>query len=181
MVERVTVLVREADPSEYAAIGELTVAAYSIFPETRDDGEYVAELRDVAGRSRACPIYVALDGGSRRVLGGAMYVPGPGNPHAEVEREGEAGIRMLAVAPDAQGRGVGTALVEALIARARADGRRGMALLSLTTMTTAHRLYDRFGFRRDSARDWEIEPGFVLLCFALDFAEVDAAGPAGAA
>ena len=174
-----TPVVREALPAEYEAIGELTVAAYSIFAETSEDGGYLAELRDVAGRSRTCPIYVALDAASGRVLGGATYVPGPGNPYAEVEREGEAGIRMLAVAPEAQGQGAGTALAEALVARARADGRRGMVLLSLPSMTTAHRIYGRLGFRRDPARDWEVEPGFVLLAFAIDFETIDGASSSG--
>jgi GNAT superfamily N-acetyltransferase len=176
-----TVVVREATPAEYEALGALTVAAYAVYTEAHEDGTYTAELRDVAGRSRACPIYVALDDGSGRVLGGAMYVPGPGNPYAEVEREDEAGFRMLAVAPEAQGRGAGTALVEALMARARADGRRGMALLTLASMTTAHRIYGRLGFHRDSARDWRVEPGFVLLCFAIDFAAIDGAAAAAGA
>ena len=163
-----TVAVREALPAEYAAIGEVTAAAYAIFPETADDAGYTAELRDVAGRASACPIYVAVDEGSGRVIGGAMYVPGPGNPWAEVERDGEAGIRMLAVTPEAQGRGAGSALVEALLARARSDGRRGVVLLSTTSMTVAHRLYLRLGFRRQPDRDWEVEPGFVLICFSRD-------------
>ena len=175
-----TVVVREAVPAEYEAIGALTVAAYAIFAEADDDGTYIAELRDVAGRARACPIYVALDDDSGRVIGGAMYVPGPGNPYAEVERDDEAGFRMLAVAPDAQGHGAGTALVEALMARARADGRRGMVLLTLKAMTTAHRIYGRLGFRRDPARDWQVAPAFVLLCFAIDLADTDGGVRTGA-
>ena len=176
-----TVVVREAVPAEYEAIGALTVAAYAIFAEADDDGTYMAELRDVAGRARACPIYVAVDGDSGRVIGGAMYVPGPGNPFAEVERENETGFRMLAVAPEAQGHGAGSALVEALMARARADGRRGMVLLTLKAMAAAHRIYGRLGFRRDASRDWQVAPGFVLLCFAIDFAEADGRVDAGAA
>ncbi len=166
-----TILVREAAPAEYDTIGELTVAAYRVYAETREDSEYVDELRDVAGRARTCPIYVALDPATGKVIGGATYVPGPGNPLSELEREGEAGIRMLAVAPEAQGRGAGTALVEALIARARADGRRGMALYTLAAMTTAHRVYERYGFRRDPARDWQVDPRLLLLAYCVDFAE----------
>ena len=169
--------VREARPQEYEAIGELTVAAYSIFPEVADPG-YLAELRDVAGRAAVCPLYVAVDDAGQ-VVGGATYVPGPDNPLAESERPGEAGIRMLAVAPNAQGRGVGTALARAIVERARAEGRRGVALLSLPAMTSAHRLYERLGFRRAPDRDWEPEPGLLLLGFALDLEDggLSAAGP----
>jgi GNAT superfamily N-acetyltransferase len=174
----VTIVVREAVPAEYDAIGELTVAAYASYIGASDDGGYATELRDVAGRARACPIYVALDPATGRVVGGATYVPGRGNPYAEIERDGEAGVRMLAVAPEAQGRGAGTALAEALVARARSEGRRGMALLSMTTMTTAHHVYGRLGFARDPSRDWTVRPGLSLLCFAIDFARVAGAGVA---
>ena len=166
-----TIVVREARPSDYAAIGEVTALAYRSFVDASGDQEYLAELRDVARRAEACPVYVAIDEPGGRVVGGAMYVPGPGTPFSEVEAAGEAGIRMVAVAPDAQGRGVGTALVKALLARARADGRRGLVLLTSTSMTTAQRLYRRLGFRRVPERDWEVEPGFVLLCFAIDLTE----------
>ena len=163
-----TVSVREARPDEYDAISELTVAAYSAFSEIVADAGYMDEIRDVARRAVDCSIFVAVEDDGT-VVGGASYVPGPGNPYAEVERDGEAGIRMLAVAPTAQRRGIGTALALALIGRARADGRDGMALLSLASMTAAHATYERLGFRRVPARDWEYTPGAFLLCFALRF------------
>ena len=163
-----TVTVREARPEEYAAIGDLIVAAYADFIEVAEDGGYVAELRDVARRARDCPIYVAVDEDGT-VVGGATYVPGPGNPFAEVERDGEAGIRMLAVSPDARRRGIGTLLTDAMVDRARADGCSGMALLSLPTMTAAHAMYERAGFVREPARDWEYRPGAYLWAFALRF------------
>jgi GNAT superfamily N-acetyltransferase len=166
-----TAVVREAVPAEYDTIGELTVAAYAVYADTGADSEYVDELRDVAGRARCCPIYVALDAASGRIIGGATYVPGPGTPLSELERDGEAGIRMLAVAPEAQGHGAGTALVEALIGRAQAEGRRGMALYTLAEMTAAHRIYGRYGFRRDPARDWQFDPGLLLLAYSVDFVE----------
>jgi ribosomal protein S18 acetylase RimI-like enzyme len=163
-----TVTVRLARPDEFEAIGSLTIDAYSAFPEIVADSEYFEEIRDVARRAVECPIFVAVDDDGT-VLGGATYVPGPGNPFAEVERDGEAGIRMLAVAPSAQHGGIGTALAVALIDRARADGRDGMALLSLASMTAAHAMYERLGFRRVPARDWEYIPGGFLLCFVLRF------------
>jgi ribosomal protein S18 acetylase RimI-like enzyme len=102
-----------------------------------------------------------------QVLGGVAYVPGPG-PLSEMVGDDEAGIRMLAVAPEAQGRGVGRALAEACIERARAAGRRRIVLLTMPSMTVAQRLYLSLGFARDSANDWEYEPGHVLWGFALE-------------
>ncbi len=161
-----TVTVREALPDEYDAIGELTVDAYSAFPEIVADAGYLDEIRDVARRASDCPIYVAIDDDGS-VVGGAMYVPGPENPHAEAEREGEAGIRMLAVAPTAHRRGIGTALAAALVDRARSDARARVVLLSLPSMTAAHAMYERLGFRREPSRDWEYRPGEFLVCFTV--------------
>lgn len=112
------VTIREARPEEFDAVADLTVAAYYGVPDDQTHG-YVSELRDVAGRAAACLVLVAVDT-SDRVLGAVTYVDGPGNAWAELEREDEAGFRMLAVAPDAQRRGIGRLLAEAVIARARA-------------------------------------------------------------
>src|SRR5262245_19292166 len=110
--------IREARPEEYAAIGELTVEAYRGAGETEE--AYYAELRDVATRASEVPVLVALDDAGG-VLGAVTYVPGPG-PWHEGEFGDAASFRMLAVSADARGRGVGQALVEACIERARAAG-----------------------------------------------------------
>ena len=63
---------------------------------------------------------------------------------AGLERHGAAALlRSVAVAPELRGTGLGVALVEAAIARARAGGVDTLALLT----TTAERYFPRFGFR----------------------------------
>jgi ribosomal protein S18 acetylase RimI-like enzyme len=148
-------------------LGEIVVAAYDAIGALEGDDEYVPELRDVARRIREAVVLAALDEAGGAPLGCATYVPGPDNAWAEHLRDGEASIRMLAVDPGAQGRGIGTALVEACLARARADGRRAVFLHSLAVMTGAQRIYDRFGFRRVPDRDW-VFPDFVLMGFVLE-------------
>ncbi|MFL5644063.1 MAG: GNAT family N-acetyltransferase, partial [Chloroflexota bacterium] len=103
--------IREIHPDEYAALGEITVRAYENLLSPADT-DYVDELRDVRGRAEAVPVLVAVDDDGR-VLGGVTYVPGPGTPLSEGERDGEAGIRMLAVDPSVTGRGIGRALAVA--------------------------------------------------------------------
>ncbi len=83
----------------------------------------------------------------------------PGQRYAEVSRPDEAEFRMLGVAPAGQGQGVGRALVQACIDRARQQGRRALVLSSEVRMASAHRLYERMGFVRDPARDWQPQPG----------------------
>ena len=148
-------------------LGEIVVAAYDAVGALEGDDDYVPELRDVARRVREAVVFAALDEAGGAPLGCATYVPGPENAWAEHLREGEASIRMLAVDPSAQGRGIGTALVEACLARAHADGRRAVFLHSLAVMTGAQRIYERFGFRRVPDRDW-VFPDFVLMGFVLE-------------
>jgi ribosomal protein S18 acetylase RimI-like enzyme len=156
-------------PAAIEQLGEIVVAAYEAIGALEGDDEYVPELRDVDRRIREAVVFAALDDADGTPLGCATYVPGPENALAEHLRDGEASIRMLAVDPAAQGRGVGTALVEACLARARADGRRAVFLHSLPVMSGAQRIYDAFGFRRVPERDW-VFPDFLLMGFVLDLA-----------
>ncbi|MGH9212924.1 MAG: GNAT family N-acetyltransferase [Acidimicrobiales bacterium] len=139
---------------ELAALGELIAASYAAI-DPIGLGDYEDELRDVAGRAEGADVLVAGDGNGA-VLGGVTYVPGPGSPSAEFVEPDAAGIRMLAVSVDAQGQGVGAALVEACIDRARAAGKAQVILHTTDWMTSAHRLYQRLGFERDPSIDWHV-------------------------
>ena len=159
-----TVEIREVQRGEHDVLGELTVEAYRALAGG-PLGSYASELADVGRRAGAADVLVAVEGGW--VLGGVTFVPGPDNPYAEDLREGEVGIRMLAVAPSAQGRGVGRALSVECIDRARARRARRVALHSTPWMQTAHRLYESLGFVRAPERDLQVSPELVLLSFVL--------------
>ncbi|MCW2816384.1 MAG: GCN5-related N-acetyltransferase [Nocardioides sp.] len=155
---------RRADPSEYAAIGRLTVAAYGPFLRGPEDA-YVERLADVAGRDREAEVWVAVEDGE--LLGNVTVCPA-GSPWREVSRDDEGEFRMLAVSPAAQGRGVGQALTGLVLERFRAEGAQGVALCSLTAMTGAHRLYERLGFVRVPDRDWSPYAGVDLISYVLE-------------
>ncbi|HEX2047099.1 MAG TPA: GNAT family N-acetyltransferase [Acidimicrobiales bacterium] len=160
------VTVRAVRPEEYEALAAVTVDAYRALLGADMDGEYADELADVAGRAAQSEILVAVDGNGA-VIGGVTYVPGPG-PLAWFEDPDEAGFRMLAVAPWAQGRGVGAALVDACIDRAVLTGKSRLFLHTTAPMTGAQRLYERARFRRDPERDRVLEGGLVLLAYVLE-------------
>jgi GNAT superfamily N-acetyltransferase len=160
------VLIRAATPAELAAVGDLTVAAYAAEGFLDDNDDYADELRDAARRAELATLLVAVDETSGRVLGTATFCLA-GTTYAEVSRPGEAEFRMLAVAEDARGQGVGAALVQSCIELARAAGSSALALCSLKEMTPAHRIYQRMGFVRAPDRDWEPLSGVTLVAFAL--------------
>jgi ribosomal protein S18 acetylase RimI-like enzyme len=115
-------------------------------------------------------VLVAVTHGSGRpdgaISGTVMLQPWP---HAGkvVTGPAEAEIRGLAVAPEAQGAGVGCALLAAVIERATANGIGHLLLLTQPDMHAAQRLYERAGFRRLPDRDWAPWPGAMLLAYGL--------------
>lgn len=160
------VTVRPVRPEEHDSLARVTVAAYrELLAEHLSEG-YAAELADVAARAQASELLVAVDT-EGEVLGGIAYVR-TGSPLAWFDGSDIAGLRMLAVAPEAQGRGVGAALIDASVARARDEGTRLVLLHTTARMTVAHRVYERAGFRRDPERDVVLTGGLHLLAYALD-------------
>lgn len=161
--------VRRAHPEEHQALGALTVAAYRALLGPQMDARYAEELADVAGRAAVVDVLVAVDD-EGRLVGGVTYIPGPG-PLAWFAGAGDAGMRMLAVEPAAQGRGVGAQLVAACVERAAAAGKRRLLLHTTAPMTVAHRIYERAGFRRDPDHDQVLGGGLLLLAYVLDLGD----------
>lgn len=82
-------------------------------------------------------IYFAVE--ADRVLGTCAAIP---------QSDGSFELAKLAVTPEGQGRGLGRALVMAVIAFAAARGARRLVLVSNSTLVPALRLYEALGFRR---------------------------------
>jgi GNAT superfamily N-acetyltransferase len=160
------VVVRPVRPGEYEAVGDVTVAAYLTLDGFAPGERYAAELRDVAGRTETAEVIVAADD-QGQIVGGVTFVPGFG-PLAEFEGVDESRMRMLAVAPEAQGRGIGRLLAEACIDRARATGRSRLVLHTTRAMAAAHRLYRGLGFARAPERDVRTPGGLVLEAYVFE-------------
>ena len=156
------VTIRTARPDELDLVGELTARTYV---EDGLAGEgYAATLQDARTRAESATVLVAVANGE---LVGAVTVATRGGPYAELAAHGEAVIRMLATTPLARGSGAGTALVQACLDHARADGCAVVRLSTQANMHAAHRIYERQGFTRTPERDWSPEPGVDLLTYEL--------------
>jgi ribosomal protein S18 acetylase RimI-like enzyme len=153
--------VRAARPEEFAAIGDLRVAAYRADGFLSGTSTYAPMLRAL-GTDGAGEVLVAVDGG--RVVGTVTLMPWP---HGNVVRgPDEAEIRALAVAKDARGSGIGRVLVAAVTQRAAAREVRRLLLLTHPDMRAAQHLYAEAGFCRLPERDWQPGSGPGLLAFS---------------
>jgi ribosomal protein S18 acetylase RimI-like enzyme len=151
---------------ELAAVGQLTADVYigDGFVDASDG--YATKLADTARRAHEAEVWVAVEGD--HVLGSVTFAQ-PGSPYREIAHDDEGEFRMLAVDPAARGRGIGKALVELCLRRARELGYAGVRMSTMDRMTSAHRVYERLGFTRVPDDDWSPEPGVALLAYGLRF------------
>jgi ribosomal protein S18 acetylase RimI-like enzyme len=161
-----TFAIRRADPADFERVGTLTVQAYVEDGHIPKGSDYASTLADAASRAADAELWVAVDDATGTVLGSVTFAA-PGSPYLEVAGPLEGEFRMLAVAPEARGLGVGAALVQHVVSRARERGLQGLAMSTQPTMLSAHRIYQRLGFERTPERDWSPVPGVELLTYRL--------------
>jgi ribosomal protein S18 acetylase RimI-like enzyme len=142
--------------------GKIVLSSYLALPGHPSDVSYDNELADVRARVRDGIVFGAFEDAAPR--GCVTYVEDASSPFAEDLQDGEASFRMLGVSTDAQGQGIGEALVVHCLDGARAARRSAVFIHTGDWMTTAHRLYRRFGFVHVPDRDRPVpEYGIVLL------------------
>jgi ribosomal protein S18 acetylase RimI-like enzyme len=162
---------RDARPAELAAIRDLTIDAYRQYESLMDPAAW-AGLRNAIERTfepdaaPAARIVAEADG---TLLGSVMLYP-PGadpyggalGPHPRPE------VSLLAVAPDARGRGIGLALMEECTRRAAAQGALVIGIHTSRRMKVAIEMYRRMGFRRAPDFDFRAEGAELVEAFTLD-------------
>lgn len=161
---------RDVFPGEMEAVGALRVEAYRAGGLLTES--YAPTLRSLGDGGRGTVLVAAEDGADAKLLGTVMLEPW--HADSEVARSPqEAEVRALAVAPWAQGLGVGRALMGEVISRASAGGARRLLLSTQPAMTAAQALYRSLGFTRLPELDWTPVPGMTLLAFGLPLADRD--------
>jgi GNAT superfamily N-acetyltransferase len=159
-----TLEVRQATPADdLQAAGDVVRTAYFALPGYPHDPEYDDMIADVAARVTESVVVVALH--DQQVVGCLTYVPDHHDPHAEFHDVEGSSFRYFGVLPDVQGQGVGQAMVEWCVRRARADGRRRVRIHTLESMPAAQRMYLRIGFERDpeNDEDWDGIKGIAFV------------------
>ena len=160
-----TIEIRESRAEEHAQAGAVAAHAYREFAREDDPDwqEYLTRLADVADRASRTTILVAVEGG--RIVGTVtLELEGRTEQESDPLRPHEAHIRMLGVAPDARGRGIGRMIMEACEERASASGRTLITLNTTERMKSAQRMYGSMGYTR--GEDRVFPDGFVLLSYS---------------
>jgi ribosomal protein S18 acetylase RimI-like enzyme len=159
------VIIRDVRPGEYAAVGELRVGAYRALGLLPEGSGYAGTLRGF-GFGGDCVVLVAADEAGSGLLGTITLEPF--GPASELARdETEVDVRAFAVAPQAQGQGVGRKLLLAVIERAEKRGVRRLRLCTQSAMKAAQHLYTMTGFSRTPDLDFEPVPGLTLQAYEL--------------
>jgi ribosomal protein S18 acetylase RimI-like enzyme len=159
------VIIRDARPDEHAVVGELRVAAYRALGLLPDGSAYAQTLRTF-GFGGESTVLVAVDQDGHDILGTITLEPF--DPDSELSGDDtEAEIRAFAVAPAAQGQGVGRGLLRAVIERAEKRGLRRLRLCTQPAMRAAQHLYQTAGFSRTPDLDFEPVPGITLRAYEL--------------
>jgi ribosomal protein S18 acetylase RimI-like enzyme len=159
------VQIRDARGEDRPVAAALTLQAY---------GEYAAKMAPEAwaGLEGAVRAALALEDASverivaargGEIVGSVMLYPPAADAYGGLtDAASWPELRLVAVAPSARGHGVGRALVEECVRRARAAGAAALGLHTSRTMEIAMGMYERMGFIRDPEHDFQ-PPGAELV------------------
>jgi GNAT superfamily N-acetyltransferase len=154
--------IRNAQPEEFAAIGELMVRAYSQldgFPNESEQPAYYKMLRNVGDLTQKpdVEILVALSS-QNKVVGAVVYfgdIKYYGSGGTATQEQNCAGFRLLAVDPATRGLGIGKLLTYACIEKAKQNSSvRQLIIHTTKAMQTAWTMYETIGFKRSEDLDF---------------------------
>lgn len=172
---RQAIQIRDARPDELEAISDVIRSAYQQYqkdypPESWP--RWIEMIGDVSGHSKKAEIIVADREG--QVVGTVTFyadaaLSGQGDWPA-----GSAAFVRLAVRPGSRGGGIGRALTQECIRRARERGMATIALHTTEWMEVARAMYERMGFVRDESFDFHTRTGIVGMGYRLELSQIDA-------
>ena len=135
---------REFAPADCAQVDALGVAAFEQYQACYSDWPALrSRIATLSSLAEHGEIIIAEQDG--KIVGSVAYL-GPGKPKSPFYLPEWAVMRMLVVAPHAQGQGIGRTLARECIRRAQRDGAAVFALHTSAMMTVALPMYQRMGF-----------------------------------
>jgi ribosomal protein S18 acetylase RimI-like enzyme len=169
LTSSISVRVRDARPDELGAVREITLRAYEEFARVMEPSAWGGLRSAVLGaldtELPAERIVAERDG---ELLGSVMLFPAATDSYGDPAASAAwPELRLLAVTPEGRGRGVGRALVEECVRRARSAGAAALGLHTSRSMRVAIRLYESLGFRRVPEHDFQPPGAELVTAYAL--------------
>ncbi|HMQ63764.1 MAG TPA: GNAT family N-acetyltransferase [Flavilitoribacter sp.] len=154
-------IVRNAEPAEFETIGRLMVRVYSQltgFPTPGEQPEYYTMLANIGELAQrpATELLVAVSS-EQEIAGAVVYFSDMqyyGSGGTATLEKSTSGFRLLAVAPEYRGFGIGKLLSKACIQKAREQDQRQVIIHSTRFMQVAWGMYERLGFKRSEDLDF---------------------------
>jgi len=168
--------IRDACESDRGGIEAVTLSAYqqyaALMPPALWEG-YRQNILATLGAAQPDAQVVAEEEG-RIVASVLLYPMGTviARPGGGSTTLASPEVRLLAVAPSARGRGLGAALMNECVRRARDSGTQALTLHTADIMQAAMRLYERMGFRRAPELDFQPTPGVTIKGYRLALKEM---------
>ncbi len=159
--------IRSARPDERDAIRAVTLAAYEQYATRMSHWEMYRRhlLATLDQEGPEARIVAEQDG---VIVGSVLLYPGEANVYTtETANAGWPEVRLLAVAPEARGQGVGRALLDECIRRARLAGATLLGLHTEDLMEVALGMYKRRGFVRVPQFDFSPADGVLVKAYCL--------------
>jgi ribosomal protein S18 acetylase RimI-like enzyme len=154
-MEQSALIIRNARPSEFAAIGQMLVRAYSQlagFPSEREQPAYYNMLANVGDLTKQPSTELIVAVTRNESIAGAVVYFGDmkfyGSGGTATHEKNSAGFRLLGVESSMRGKGIGKALTLECINRARARGLKQVIIHTTKAMQQAWEMYESFGFER---------------------------------
>jgi len=169
--------IRDAYPDERPAIRHLTLAAYEEYAAVMEPSAWTGLREAVVSAlesEQPADRIVAERGGL--LVGSVMLFPAArGEPGGKVPGPSWPELRVLAVPPEERGSGIGRALVDECVRRARGRGAAELGLYTSQSLAPAIRMYEAMGFIRAPAHDFRPAGAELVTAYRLPLAS----GPRG--
>ena len=155
-----SIIVRNARPEEFPAIGQLLVNVYSQlegFPKPDEQPKYYELLSNVGAltEKHGTELLVAeLEG---TIAGAVVYFSDMqhyGSGGTATQETNSSGFRLLAVDRSARNAGIGRILTNECISRAKANHHKQLIIHTTLAMQTAWKMYEGIGFNRAPELDF---------------------------
>jgi predicted N-acetyltransferase YhbS len=164
-------LARDADIEPARAVLKAAYAQYEASFPSENWTRYLADILDLEGRAAESELLVAERDG--QIVGCVSYFPPgskasyPSDAFSERWPDDWGAFRLLAVDPEAGRSGIGRRLTEECIERARALGAPALGLHTTALMSVARAMYERMGFERAPAYDFQPAPTVRVEAYRL--------------